>query len=228
MDSQENTNSERVDIAVSARLRKLSTFPVDVSRLERQLQREIPKPQLPERRPLVMRLMRPVTAVAASMTIAVVVAAALLTSSSGEAFASPAPMAQVHRDIVENRMPVTKVDSIEAASGVLAGQWPGKPELPAAPDAHVMACCMKSIKDKKVACVLLKSEGAPITMSVANASDMRAPAGVKAVTRSGATYHLVSSDGLNMVMTERNGRWVCLISEVASDRLIAVAEKLEF
>ena len=32
---------------------------------------------------------------------------------------------------------------------------------------------MKSIKDKEVACVLLNSEGTPITMSVAKASDSR-------------------------------------------------------
>ena len=39
-----------------------------------------------------------------------------------------------------------------------------------------MACCMKSVHDKKVACVLLKDNGVPVTLSVANASDMELPA----------------------------------------------------
>jgi hypothetical protein len=174
-----------------------------------------------------MRLFRPVTAVAASITVLAIITAALLTTFSGEVMASPAQMAQFHQEIVSNKIAVTKVDSIEAAGQVLAKQSPGGPDLPLAPDAHVMACCMKSIKDRKVACVLLNSEGTPITMSVARASDMRSPSGEK-VIRNAATYHVVSSGSLNMVSTERNGRWVCLIGEVASDRLIGIAEKLQF
>ena len=115
----------------------------------------------------------------------------------------------------------------QTAGRALAAQSPGAPQLPNAPDAHVMACCMKSIKDRKVACVLLSSEGTPITMSVANASDMRSPRGEK-VTRGGATYHVVASGAINMISTERGGRWVCLIGETSSDRLIEIAQKLQF
>jgi hypothetical protein len=86
---------------------------------------------------------------------------------------------------------------------------------------------MKSIKDRKVACVLLNSEGTPITMSVAKASEMRSPSGEK-VVRNGATYHVTSSGSINMVSTERGGRWVCLIGETACDRLIGIVEKLQF
>jgi hypothetical protein len=56
---------------------------------------------------------------------------------------------------------------------------------------------------------------------------MRSPVGEK-VVRDGAKYHLMSSGALNMVSTERNGRWVCLIGEVSSDRLITIAEQLQF
>jgi hypothetical protein len=222
----ETPNSTRQDEAVAARLRKLSSFPVDLSRLERQIQAEIPRPGQ-QQRPTRLRLFRPLSAIAASITVLAIIVAALLTTSSGQVMASPAQMAQFHQEILSNKIPVTKVDSIEAASQVLADQWPQSPDLPRAPEAHVMACCMKSIKDKKVACVLLNSEGTPITMSVAKASDMRSPAGGK-VVRNGAKYHLVSSGALNMVSTERNGRWVCLIGEISSDRLITIAEQLQF
>jgi hypothetical protein len=221
-------NPTRQDEAVAARLRKLSTFPVDLSRLERQIQAEIPRPQRQrQRQRLRMRLIRPLAAVAASITIVAVIVAALIATSSNQVMASPAQMAQFHQDILSNKIAVTKVDSIEAAGQVLANQWPQSPDLPRAPEAHVMACCMNSIKDKKVACVLLRSEGAPITMSVANASDMRSPVGDK-VVRNGAKYHLMSSGALNMISTERNGRWVCLIGQVPSERLITIAEQLQF
>ena len=51
-----------------------------------------------------------------------------------------------------------------------------------------MACCMKSVKNKKVACVLLKSEDVAVTMTVANAADMKLPRS-PTVTRGGVTYH---------------------------------------
>ena len=60
-----------------------------------------------------------------------------------------------------------------AATRFYAELWPHAAVVLRPPDAHVMACCLKSIKDKEVACVLLNSEGTPITMSVAKASDSR-------------------------------------------------------
>ena len=227
MASNENDNQMRSDEAVSARLRSLSSMPVDLSRLQRAMDREIPREQQHRQPSTVMRLFRPLSAIAASITVLAIITAALFMTSSNEVMASPAQMAQFHREVVSNKIPVTKVDSIEAASQVLAKQSPGSPDLPLAPDAHVMACCMTSIKDRKVACVLLKSEGTPITMSVANGSDMRLPGGQK-VVRNGSTYHVVSSDSLNMVSTERHGRWVCLIGETTADRLIDIAAKLQF
>ena len=218
----EDADSQRLDEAVSARLRRLSTSPVDLSRLEKHVQREVPS-----QRPLRMRLFRPLTAVAAGVAILAVIGAALLVTSSNEVLASPAQMAQFHQDIVSNRIPVMRVNSIDEAGRALAGQWPGTPGLPRAPEAHVMACCMKSIKDKKVACVLLSSEGTPITMSVANASDMKSAAG-KTVVANGMKYHVQSTGSLNMVSTERNGRWVCLIGELPAGHLIAITEKLQF
>ena len=90
-----------------------------------------------------------------------------------------------------------------------------------------MACCMKSVKNKKVACVLLKSEGEPVTMTVANASDMKLPTSPTAL-RDGVTYHVQTSGSLNMVMTERNERWICLIGRLPANQLMDLAEKLRF
>ena len=155
---------DQIEQALAARLRRLSTLPIDTTKLDRRLRSSIAPP-----RPVFMRLLRPLTAVAASLTILVLITAAFLTTSSSEVLASPAMMAQVHQDILANRIPVTKVNSIDEAGQVLASQWAGGPNLPQAPQTHVMACCMKSIKNKKVACVLLESEGTPITMSIATA-----------------------------------------------------------
>jgi len=91
----------------------------------------------------------------------------------------------------------------------------------------VMACCMRSVKNKKVVCVLMEDSAGPVSMTVANASDMQAPAS-PTVTRGGVSYHVQSVGPLNMVMTERNGRWICLIAKLPAERLMDLAASLEF
>ena len=224
---------DRRDRATAARLARLRGLPVDVSRLEQRLRAEIgpPPAAASSAGDLDLRLrvgwLRPYRAAAAALLVAAVIAAALLATSSGPALASAGQMARVHEDLVSGRTPVIQVDSIEAASRALAADWPQSPNLPGMPREHVMACCMKSVRDKRMACVLLKAEGVPVTMAVARAADMRLPASPTR-TRGGVTYHVQSVGRLNMVMAERQGRWVCLIAELPVERLMDFADQLRF
>ena len=164
---------------------------------------------------------------AAAILIVAVIGGALLTSSSGPALASAAQMAQVHEDMVAGRTAVMQVDSLEEAGRMLSRDWPQSPDLPGVPRNHVMACCMKSVRDKKMACVLLKAEGVLVTMAVANAADMRIPTSPSRA-RGGFNYHVQFAGRLNMVMTERHGRWVCLIAELPVERMMDFADELRF
>lgn len=227
-----NDMLDLVDRAIADRLAKLRTMPVDTSRLEASLRAVLPPPPQVTENVGTGRLrvgwFRPLRAVAASFVLlSAVVAIVLLTSSSGPALASPGEMARMHEDLVSGRVPVIQVDSIAEAGRALNEQWPDRPDLPNAPDSHVMACCMKSVKNKKVACVLLRSEGVPVTMTVARAADMRLPSS-PTVVRGGMTYHVQATGELNMVMAERAGRWVCLIGNRPAERLMDLADQLQF
>jgi hypothetical protein len=120
-----------------------------------------------------------------------------------------------------------QVDSLQACNQALAAQWAQSPQIPNMPADHVMACCMRSVKNKKVACVLLQSEGEPVSMTVANASDVHIP-DCPMVMRDGTEYHVQSTGSLNMVMTQRGGRWVCLIAKLPANRLMQLASSLQF
>jgi hypothetical protein len=86
---------------------------------------------------------------------------------------------------------------------------------------------MKSVHNKKMACVLLRNGGAPITLAVANATDMKlGPAPV--ITRGGVDYRVQQVADLSMVMTEQDGKWLCLIGQVPADRLMDVASQVRF
>jgi hypothetical protein len=222
-----------LDLATAARLAKLRTMPVDTAGLEQRLRSQIGDPAQGSaaRRPGRVRIgWHSVTrlAAAAAILVGVCVAAFILFGSGGPALASARQMADFHEELVAGRTAVVQVDSIEQAANELDRQWPQSPGLPELPGDHVMACCMKSVKDKKMACVLMKQEGVPVTMAVAHADDMRLPASSPTKVRGGVTYHVQSVGRINMVMTEKSGRWVCLIGELPGDRLMDLAEQLRF
>lgn len=212
-----------LDRATARRLSRLHAMPVDTSRLDAFFQSRIPRRSRFKWIPM-PRLRATAAGIAVLLAL---VAGIVATTATRPALASAAQMAQFHLDLVADRIPVHKVDSLEEAARVLAAQSARSPDLPQAPEAHVMACCMKQIKNRKVACVLLRDAGTPITLSVASASDMRLPRSPTLV-RDGVTYHTESFNDVNMISAEMHGRWVCLIGQVPIERLIDLAGRLQF
>jgi hypothetical protein len=238
MSHYNDARGEALDQATSRRLGRLRTMPVETGRLDQMLRAAVPAvvgvdEAASSSRWSIGYFLRPMRAVAASLILIAGIAALLLVNSSGAALASTEQMARMHEDLVSGRVPVTEVKSLEEAGQMLGGKGAAVPSLPSMPtgatqpQAHVMACCIKSVQNKRVACVLLKSEGVPVTMAVADAKDVRSPKS-PVVVHSGTRYHVQSSGSLNMVMTEREGRWVCLIAELPAERLMGLAAHLEF
>jgi hypothetical protein len=220
--TQDNPLSDAADAAISRRLARLAALPVDTSGLEKALAKQLPPP------PGRIRLRawwKPLTAVAASLLLIGTLAAVLLPGR--EAQASSIQMAQMHQDIVAGRIPTMHAGSIEEANRAIAAMAGNFPSLPTPPAAHAMACCMRNVGKKKVACVLLDSGNVPVTMTVANASDVESPTS-GATVRDGVTYHVQSVGELNMVMTERDGRWLCFVGALPVERLMDLATGVKF
>ena len=224
-----NSNNDRLDHAVSARLAKLRTMPVDTSHLAERLRRQIPQPSAADSaQSHRFFLFRPLRAAAAGFILLGIILAAVIGSSGGPAMASADRMAQVYEDMTAGRAHMMmRVASIDAAAAALSEQWPKMPALPDMPDDHVMSCCVHEIGRKKMACVALMVDKVPITMSVADSADVKSPEGT-VVTRDGVSYRVQSAKGVNMAMTERGGRWVCLMGRLPVDRLIDLAGQLRF
>jgi hypothetical protein len=218
---------DRLDEATSRRLSRLAAMPVDTSHLDLRLADEIP---LPQQRPATVLRMRWLRAAAASIGAVLAVGAVIWSLSGGPVLASANLMAQFHNDLVSGNAPATQATSIAEANQKLKHQWDhGGLELPRVPTSHVMTCCMRSVEDKRVACVLLKTQsGIPVTMAVAKAMDMKVPHGQR-VIRGGSEFHVqAGTGGLNMVSTERGGRWICLIGSLPTDDLIDIGAAIEF
>lgn len=166
-------------------------------------------------------MVRPLRAVAAGIAAIGMVGVLIYALSGGPALASADAMAKMHQELVSGSSHVMKVASIADARKALSTN------LPDLPMEHVMLCCMHSLENKRVACVILQSDGVPVTMAVARASDMKMPAG-QSITRDGQSYHVQQSGKLNMIMTERNGQFICLIGELTQDRLMGIVNAMQF
>jgi hypothetical protein len=211
--------------AVQRRLTKLRTMPVELTALQAKVNAAIPR----HRRIVLGRLAtrRIGEVIAAGFILAVVSLGLMFIFSGGPVVASAQDFAQFHEDLVAGRVHAVRVTTIDAANKALAAQDSLSPQLPEVPSEQVMACCMNSVKGKRIACVLMDQGGTPVTLTVADAKDMQSPAS-PTVQRNGMSYHEHSVNGLNMVMTERNGRWICLIGRLSSERLMDLAGQLQF
>jgi hypothetical protein len=223
MTNDDDQNVTRVDRAMSARLSRLSGMPVDTSRVAARLRAELPPlPSSSQRQ--TFSWLRPLRAVAASFVVLALIGAILIGTASRPVLASAEQLAQVHNEMVAGHSS-SRVDSMDAARRAIAAEWPDAPAMPDVPKEHVMACCMKPVNDRKTACVLLKQDDVPVTMMVADADDVRMPES-PTVVYGGVPYHVSASGATNMVMTKRDGRWVCLMGSVSRNGLIEMASKL--
>jgi hypothetical protein len=214
-------NPEPTMEAIALRLGRLKSMPVDTTGLERTLRNQLPPPPRRSHR----RLWASLSAVAAALIVSAAIVFPLTQSS--EVQASPVVMAQMYHDMVDGKVPTMRADSLADANRAIAAFSENGPTLPEAPMNHTMACCMRNVGKKKVACVLFENAGTPVTMAVANASDMQSP-NSPTVMQDGITYHVQTTGDLHMVMTERNNRWICLIGKMPQAQLIEIARATGF
>jgi len=222
-----NPRRTRLDEATSRRLAKLRAAPVDTTQFAKALEAQIPRPQA-QRSRLKLTWLKPTRAIAASLLVIGVIIAVFITSSSGPVLASADKLARIHEEVLEaDGTHVTRVDSINAANVALAAKWPGAPSIPELPKDHVMHCCIHMMGRTKMACVAFQADGVAVTLAVAEAVDVKLPTS-ETRTIGGIAYHVQSHGGINMVMTERDGRWVCLMGKLPENRLAELAGSLRF
>lgn len=221
---------DELDAAIAARLRKLRSMPVDTSGLERALAMHLDPLANPSTRSRSWwaGVVKPRAVAASVALIAVLVTVVMLTTSSGPAYADPAQMATMHRELVGGTSSVMRVNSIEEAERALASELPESSGASGMPEDHVMACCLRRIEGKKISCVLLNDESVPVSLMVADGGEVKSSRTATTTVRGGLTYQVESSGDLNMVMTKRDGRWVCLIGARPVERLIELSGSMRF
>jgi hypothetical protein len=135
-------------------------------------------------------------------------------------------MVQLHRDIVAGKIPTMKVESLAEVNAAFAAFGEHGIQMNA-PDMHVMSCCMQNVGNKQVYCVLLNEGHVPVTLTIADLSAVSA-AGGAAVAHNGEAFHVAASAELTMVTVDRGGHRLCLIGALPAEKLMGLAEGLKF
>ena len=227
--AETNDDRDAFDLATARRLGRLRTMPVELASIEKAIQREVgPPPASAARlstRPL--RWFSPVRVAAASVLLFGLVAALVIGTATGPALASADRLAEIHSEVQKHSgSHACQVGSIAEANAVLSGKAPGAPKLPDVPAEHVHFCCIQNLGRKPVSCAAVVVDGKPVTLAAADARDVRVPQGDSRVV-GGQRFFVESKGGLNMVVTESGGRWLCVMGDVSPERLIETARSVK-
>jgi hypothetical protein len=171
-------------------------------------------------RVVLSRIRAPWWRIAAALVLVAAVALATLRPASS---AVAVELTDLHRDVVAGRLQLTSVDTVDAANAWIARQDADGPALPDfAADLRVRSCCLAEVEGTLVAVALLRDVGEDITLVVADAPRVAHPMGTRHVV-DGRSIFTHRMNGLNMATWSAAGRWVCVMGEAGSARLVEIA-----
>lgn len=165
--------------------------------------------------------------IAAALIVALGATFAFLQTASTPVVAAPVVLAQLHRDLIAGGVPVVRVADVGEANRYLAGEWKDAPRVPAPAGAQVTSCCVRTVQDRNVACLVLQYRDRPVTMMVGHARELVCGAEHTTAHRHGRSYGVHRDEGLGMVMIEHQGRWICLMADLPIDDLMDLADSLQ-
>ena len=219
------------DEAIARRLARLNTLPVDSSRLDALLRQQIPNDATgPSKRSF--WLLRPVNAIAASLIGAILIGVLIVSLIDRPAVAAPSQIAQWHAQMntttpTGSVMPAT---TVEAANQMIAQSDPAAPSMPSMPgmDGRMACCSVRKMGESRISCVMIQRETGRVMVCIGDAAKIKIPSTGSTVTQGGVTYHLMSENGVNIVMSHRDGRWIACSGKLPHAELIETAAGLKF
>ena len=214
--------NDKFDQALSRRLSKLSTLPVDTSHLDRALRAQVGEPSQPAQW---RRKLQSFSAVAASLILIALVTLALFQNRTAQA--SPEAMLQFHRDVVSGKVATMQVDSVEELNKAFDAFGTNGVRVSTLPEMKGMSCCVKDVADKRVTCILLKDNSGPVTLSIAESKAFK-PLNTSPVMHNGEAFHVQTTSDLTMVTVDRGIHRVCLIGPQPAEKLMSLADGLHF
>ncbi|MBI1337745.1 MAG: hypothetical protein GC164_12395 [Phycisphaera sp.] len=226
-----STHQDRLDAATSRRLAKLADRPVDTARLRQTMEQALTEAGGKESPPVIGRIFqrwRTVVAVAAILLFAVWLGVWGLDRATltPPVMAAPVRLAQLHHDLSLGKLPSLRVTSVEQANKLLADQRAGVLPVPDLP-GEIMSCCLYQEDGQTLTCALIEQEGRLISVVVSGGTPRHMPT-TQPIEFKGRLYHEHTFDGVRMVMTRHEGRWMCVMGDARTEALLDLAAGIDF
>lgn len=219
---------EQLEHATSTRLARLQAAPVDTTKA-RQFCEQIGTANTPLlksyhwRHPFIMTA-------AALLLVAATTLFLIFNIGAQPVVAVPADLAQLHSEVLTQHAMMSTVQNLDQANKVLLQQWKEAPNLTTPLADKICACCVHSFMNRKVACMLLRPTNDPaeqVTIVLGRAKDIQCMSG-NTVQFQGQTFVVHTVDGLNMIMTQQDQRYLCLMGKIPTDQLLKIASQLHY
>lgn len=213
---------------LSKRLRGLRRTPVNLADFDARMVNCLPPRKPPQAiwKMLLSQLLTPARATAAGLLMLIAVVGIVVSLTGRPALASPQRLAEVYLSSVDDHGGATPIKSIADARRALDRKFPLAPQLSGEPAGmQPMSCCVHEIGRRQMACVTFVVDKQPVMLALASATDVRSEPGSE-LTFQGTTYVTGSSDGVNMVMIQSDGTWMCLMGRLSHKRLAELATSL--
>ena len=242
-----NATPDRDD-AVTRRLARLGTRPVDTRRLEQRLRAALDgaalepapapagsgEPAQAEPAPAPDRRVPPWTRALLGLAATVALAAGLvfaIPAYTPTASATPIRLVELHRKAEAGYVALPTAASMHAVNQTLREQRVGRRLLPAMlQDVMVQSCCLADVRGDLVGLAVLDSGptgSTPLSLVITRAAGFAHPMGVR-VEVGDQTFFGHELDGVPMMMANRGDRWLCVMGDRSYEELARVAAAAEF
>ena len=207
-------DADVIQQAVAARVGRLSTMPVDTSRLDQLLRTQIPV----SRRNPRFWIFGSLAGAGVAACAAAIIAMAILFS--GTPRLSAADLANVYQNMAgQPALAVTgsaATSKLQMAPGMICPLKAGE----------TASCCQQMVGQDHLACVAVRSPShAPVVMVAGNAGMVKGPRG-QAVTIGGCQYTLDQSGHINMLMRRAGNHWYCAMGSENPATLASYLQRL--
>ncbi len=186
--SDKTVDGDVLQQAVSRRVARLATMPVDTSHLDEMLRRKIDRP--PQRLPMWLWWTTPLAGVAAALAIIAVVFFASTPKLSA------ADLARVYSHLTSGSQQFN------------AGEMTNMPMRCALMPGEKATCCREMVAHQHLTCMLIKRHSSQPVVLVACNLRAKMPVGQE-VTIAGHKDTFSRSGNVNMVMRRTGSHWLC-------------------
>lgn len=224
---QTSHHDDPLDQTVSDRLAALSHRPVDDKRVTARFVELLADPGQTSPVARLQHWLRPVAAAAAIVMLAIAGFWFTAVQMASPVQATPSSVVQVHQEIARGHADVTRVSSLSDVNRWLAQQGGTIRSVAGLTGGQPQSCCFHDLGGVKATCIQMQLDGKSVTLMLAEADQLASPEG-DMFEVNGRQFIAHTVDGMNMLMTEIDGQWVCLTGELPNQRLAQMVSSLQF